>query len=307
MPARRPSPFDLSVDRSGRGPALLLLPGFAGHRESWGVAFTRALAERFTVITVDWPAATATPRLTVPALAAAALALPALRAVPRVRLLGWGLGALVGLQIAVDRPERLARAVLIGATANGVALRARLPTVAALCGVAETATPEEHLLGLLARLTSPAWRPFAELFLPQLFPRPADTLAALRAQWQALATFDLRRRLAELRTPLLLLVGGEDALTPAAEVVALAAALPEARAQVIPGAGHAVVWERPGEVLAAVLPFLEVDAEVDAAPARPSRGPPPGRRRASGGPRHEDERPPPPVSSLLRPRAMHRR
>ncbi len=300
MPARRPSPtIALQADVAGRGPVLLLLPTFAGHRESWGVAFTRALAERFAVITVDWsPAA---PGLTVPALAEAVLALPALRAVTRLRLLGWGLGALVGLQIAVTAPRRLARAVLIGATPHGQVLHARLPTVAALCGVAESATPEEHLLGLLARLTSPAWRPFAELFLPQLLPRPAETLAALRAQWQALATFDLRHRLAEIRTPLLLLAGGEDTLTPPEEVTALAAALPDARAQVIAGAGHAVVWERPGEVLAAALPFLEMGVKAP----RHVRGPPPTRRRVSGGTRHEEERPPPPVSSLLRPRAVH--
>lgn len=301
MPARRSPPIELSADSSGHGPTLVLLPGFAGHRESWGVAFTRALAERFTVITVDWPPAA--PGLTVPALAEAVLALPALRAVTRLRLLGWGLGALVGLQIAADRPGRLTRAVLIGAAAHGQALHARLPTVAALCGVAESATPEEHLLGLLARLTSPAWRPFAELFLPQLLPRPAATLAALRAQWQALATFDLRPRLAEIRTPLLLLAGGEDTLTPPEELTTLAAALPDARAQAIAGAGHAVVWERPGEVLAAALPFLEMEAEAP----QHVRGPPPTRRRVSKGTRHEEERPPPPVSSLLRPRAVHRR
>jgi pimeloyl-ACP methyl ester carboxylesterase len=301
MPARRLSPIELSADSSGHGPTLVLLPSFAGHRESWGVAFTRALAERFTVIAVDWPSGMA--GLTVPSLAAAVLDLPALRAGSWFRLLGWGLGALVGLQLAVTAPRRLARAVLIGAVADGRALHARYPTVAALCGVAETATPEEHMLGLLGRVVSPAWRPFAELFLPQLLPRPADSRAALRVQWQALATFDLRPRLAEIHTPLLLLAGGEDTLTPPERVTTLATALPDARAQVIAGAGHAAVWERPGEVLAAALPFLEMEAEAP----RHVRGPPPTRRRVSGGTRHEEERPPPPVSPLLRPRAVHRR
>ena len=282
MPARHPSPIDLSADRSGRGPVLLLLPTFAGHRESWGVAFTRALAERFTVITVDWsPAA---PGLTVPALAEAVLALPALRAVTRLRLLGWGLGALVGLQIAVTAPRRLERAVLIGAMPHGRALHRRYPTVAELCGVAQTGTPEEHLLGLLARLTSPAWRPFAELFLPQLLPRPAATLTALRAQWQALATFDLRPRLAEICTPLLLLAGGEDTLTPPHEQLELAAAIPGAEAHVLAGAGHAVVWEQPGEVLAVALPFLDRRTHPRARPRPPPLALPPRVRAGRMGP-----------------------
>ncbi len=280
MPARRPSPIGLSADSSGHGPTLVLLPSFAGHRESWGVAFTRALAERFTVITVDWPSGMA--GLTVPSLAAAVLDLPALRAGSWFRLLGWGLGALVGLQLAAHRPARLARAVLIGAAVDGRALHARCPSVAALCGVAETATPEEHMLGLLARLTSPAWRPFAELFLPQLLPRPAATVAALHAQWQALAAFDLRPRLAAIRAPLLLMAGGEDALTPLSEVAELAAAIPAAELHVVPGAGHALVWEQPGEVLAAALPFLAVDA----VPPRRGRGPP-HRDGTTGGGREE--------------------
>lgn len=47
MPARRPSStIVLQADRTGRGPALLLLPGFADHRAAGGVAFARALAAR---------------------------------------------------------------------------------------------------------------------------------------------------------------------------------------------------------------------------------------------------------------------
>lgn len=275
MPVR-----DLLVD--GGGPPLLLLAGFAGGAEAWGVAFVRALAERFTVYRPGWPAAADHVRTIIgdagtadddrvtstdgsPAdrswsiadLVDATLALPAVGRLPRMSVLGWGLGALVATQLAVTRPELVERLALIGGAASGAPLLAAFPTVAALCDVAPEASAEEHMLGLLGRLVSPAWRPFAEMFLPQLLPRPAATLAALRQQWAALAGFDLSARLSAIRCPVLALAGDRDALIPPAAGAALPGALPRAHRVMITGTGHAVIWEQPGAVLDQLLPFLQ--------------------------------------------------
>jgi pimeloyl-ACP methyl ester carboxylesterase len=184
--------------------------------------------------------------------------------VARADVVGWGLGALVALQLAAHRPARVERLVLLGGAAHGAPLLARAPTVAALCGVGEAASAEEHLLGLLDRLVSPAWRPFAEMFLPQLLPRPGATLAALRGQWAMLADYDLRPRLAHVRVPTLILVGAEDRLTPPALAERLRAEIPDAELRLIAGAGHAAHWEAPAAVLAAVEPFLCGAASVRA-------------------------------------------
>lgn len=262
MPARPATSILLRVERDGGGPPLLLLPTFACGAEAWGVIFVRTLTGHFFVLRPDWPglgrsAPVADTSLTVPALTAAVLRVLDAHAVSRARLLGWGLGALVALQLAVDYPERVERMGLIGGAAHGATLLARAPTVAALCGVTEGVSAEEHMLGLLDRLVSPAWRPFAELFLPQLLPRPAVTLAALRGQWGALAGYDLRPHLAAIRVPTLILVGAEDALTPPTAAEHLRAGIPGAELRVIAGAGHAAMWEQPKEVLDAVMPFLD--------------------------------------------------
>jgi 3-oxoadipate enol-lactonase len=58
--------------------------------------------------------------------------------------------------------------------------------------------------------------------------------------------------------PTLVLVGEEDALTPPESARRMAAAIPEARLVVVPGAGHVTPFERPSETTAAILEFLRV-------------------------------------------------
>ncbi len=262
MPDRPPPQIALSVETDGSGPPLLLLPSFASGSESWGVAFVRALAERFRVLRASWPdssafAASSSSPHTIADLARAALdALDACSA-GTVRVLGWGLGGMVALRLADDAPGRVERMAILGGAGHGAPLIAQAPTVTALCGVAEGASAEEHMLGLLDRLVSPAWRAFAEMFLPQILPRPAATLATLRRQWAVLPEYDLRPRLTRIRAPTLVLAGAEDTLVPPAAAQELAGVLPNARLRLIAGAGHAAMWEQPAAVLAAVASFLE--------------------------------------------------
>ncbi|HEY7296137.1 MAG TPA: alpha/beta hydrolase [Dehalococcoidia bacterium] len=254
------------METEGCGPPLLLLPTFACSGEAWGVAFARRLTERQFVLRPDWPGTGRSPpwpdgAVTIAALAGAAADLLDTYAAPAT-LLGWGLGALVALRVAADRPETVERLVLIGAITNGAELLIAAPDVATLCEVAEGAGPEEHMLGLLGRYTCPSWRPFAEMFLLQLLPRPAATSAALRGQWSALAGPDAGPPLGEIHRPVLLLTGELDRVAPPARAEALAAALPDARLCIVPGAGHAVIWEQPGVVLDAIEPFLMRHADA---------------------------------------------
>ena len=63
--------------------------------------------------------------------------------------------------------------------------------------------------------------------------------------------------LATIRVPALVVWGQQDELTPLANGEAFAARLAEARLVVIPDCGHSPMEERPRELLAEVLPFLE--------------------------------------------------
>jgi pimeloyl-ACP methyl ester carboxylesterase len=57
---------------------------------------------------------------------------------------------------------------------------------------------------------------------------------------------------AGIKVPTTLVLGERDMMTPAKAGKALAAAIPNARTVVVPGAGHMVMAERPDELLAAL-------------------------------------------------------
>jgi pimeloyl-ACP methyl ester carboxylesterase len=57
---------------------------------------------------------------------------------------------------------------------------------------------------------------------------------------------------AKIAVPVTLILGERDMMTPAKACKALAAALPNARTVVLPGAGHMMMAERPDELLAAL-------------------------------------------------------
>ena len=68
--------------------------------------------------------------------------------------------------------------------------------------------------------------------------------------------FDVRERLAAIRTPTLVVTGAEDRLTPPSLGRALAGAMAAARLVEVPGAGHFPQLEQPARVNAAIREFL---------------------------------------------------
>src|SRR5262249_24080730 len=75
-------------------------------------------------------------------------------------------------------------------------------------------------------------------------------------QADAVIGHDARARLPGLRVPTLVTVGGEDILTPPRFSRELAALIPGARLEVIPGSGHGYFWETPDAFNEACLAFL---------------------------------------------------
>ncbi|MFZ1536057.1 MAG: alpha/beta fold hydrolase, partial [Chromatiaceae bacterium] len=67
---------------------------------------------------------------------------------------------------------------------------------------------------------------------------------------------DLRPALGDLDCPSLWLLGARDTLVPPGVALDIAARLPEARVQVIPGAAHAPFLSHPAATTAALLSFL---------------------------------------------------
>ena len=116
-------------------------------------------------------------------------------------------------------------------------------------GVAEQMLPK--LLGASTRASQPhVVSAVREMILTT---SPAGIVRALRGMAARPAAFDL---LEEIQCPTLVVVGAEDTLTPPTDSEALAKAIPGARLEVIPAAGHLSNLENPAAFNRALDAFL---------------------------------------------------
>jgi len=234
----------------GAGPPLVYLHGVAPAGE-W-LPVHAALAERFTVYAPDHPGFGQTERpewLTgMDDLVLHTDALLRALGLTRPALFGFSLGGWLAAAYAVTYPERVPGLVLHNAAGlhldealmpdlTTLGPRALSETVFHHPDIAEAyfrarVDPEERLRQYRAMVTTAllAWNPWFDPKLP--------------------------RRLARVTAPALVLWAEHDRLIAPAYGAAYAAALPNARLQVLPNCGHMAPIERPREVAGAVAAFL---------------------------------------------------
>jgi pimeloyl-ACP methyl ester carboxylesterase len=85
---------------------------------------------------------------------------------------------------------------------------------------------------------------------------------ALYSDLQAYKAFDSRPWAATLSLPVLVLCGSDDRITPPADSEELIRLMPQALLKIIPGAGHMVMMEAPGEFNKAVKAFIGETTET---------------------------------------------
>ena len=78
-----------------------------------------------------------------------------------------------------------------------------------------------------------------------------------RAVFEGFLEADFSARLGGIGVPTLIVWGDRDAICPRGEQEALAAAIPDARLAVYPGAGHAPHWEEPERFTADLVAFTD--------------------------------------------------
>jgi 3-oxoadipate enol-lactonase len=83
--------------------------------------------------------------------------------------------------------------------------------------------------------------------------KPEGAAAALRGMAQRRDQTDL---LEKISVPVLVIVGGEDAITPPSDAEAMSGRIEGSRLEIIEGAGHVSNVERPGQFNRALLTFL---------------------------------------------------
>lgn len=249
--------MSLYVHKVGAGPQLVLLHGWGMNAAVWEPLLP-GLGERFTVTVIELPGhggSAPAPRADLGAWAG--LCLDA--APPTAHWIGWSLGAQVALAAALAAPTRVAGLTLVGATPRFVQAPdwpVAMPVetfrqFAASLGKDPGAT----LLRFLALQVRGAEheRETLRLLRDELAKRPPACAEGLAQGLRLLLETDLRPRLAQLACPSHWIYGARDTLAPAALCAEIARLLPDARCDVVAGAGHAPFLSHPGRSLELLL------------------------------------------------------
>jgi len=176
------------------------------------------------------------------------------RGIGRVAVVGYSLGAYHALALTLGRRVVVEHRALLGAVAGLDA-----PARAELAGFAQGVRAGLDIGQVFAGLALPeAWAAAHPDLTAALVQRANETSReTLVAELEALGELpDLRPRLGEIEVPTLVRVGELDRNTPAELSREIAASVPGARLEVVPGVGHAYHVQDPERLVASFERFL---------------------------------------------------
>ncbi|MFY1621026.1 alpha/beta fold hydrolase [Micromonospora sp. WMMD736] len=262
----------------GAGPAVVLVHGLAA---AWSVWFrnVRALADDHRVIAVDLPgfgeSAGLGGRVAIRHYVAVLGRLLDRLEVEDVRIVGHSLGGVIARNFATwqkDRtsalvlvasggPPRLAHElVLIGLAVGGTAMnRGAGPVLVPALRTGMSVAPLRRFL--LSRIVHDPAVVSRELAaeMVSVGVRSPGTAAALRAAFREIRRHDA----GSITCPTLIVGGGRDRLVPVASLEDVADAIPGARWEIMPDAGHHPMFEQPEVFNALLIEFLAEVRSLD--------------------------------------------
>jgi len=175
-----------------------------------------------------------------------------------VILCGFSMGGYILWQFAQRFPERVKALVLCGTRALADSAEvgaARIKTAEEVLSLGTDGLAKGMLPKLLAAETL-ANRPEIVRQVTTMIRQAAPTATAAALRGMARRP-DMQSALGGFDWPALVLVGAEDAISPPAEMQAIAKRLPQGKFSEIPAAGHMTVLENPHAVNQALVAFVE--------------------------------------------------
>ena len=244
----------LRVGVSGKGPPdLLCLHGLVDRLEIWD-RIAKPLSERGRLIRIDQRGHGESDAPPGPYrredLAADVVSVIEHFGSTRAVLVGHSMGGIVAMTTALAHPERVAGLVLIGTASQSKQKVAEWYERIALAGERDGSAGLAHAIyGEKTR---------------KVVSGDAQGIAHVTRALKSLYSDPLTPKLAQIRCPVLLLVGEKDPMGPKASVI-IAEELPDAQLEVIPDCGHWIHVEQPEAVLKAFDAWLPRVGDVEPA------------------------------------------
>jgi pimeloyl-ACP methyl ester carboxylesterase len=224
----------------GSGRPVILLHGGLGNMEYFGNQIS-AFAEEFEVIALDsrghGRSSSSSQPYTCCLMASDVLAVMDYLGVPNASIVGWSDGAIIGLEMAIQYPERLDKLVAFGGNYNVSGLRSDIKkssTFKLYCDLAQkdykrlSSTPEKYSV----------------------------FLAAMKTMWRTQPNYS-PKQLASIRAPTLVIVGEYDEVIKRSHAREMAYLIPHSKLMILPGVSHFAMLQKPEDFNKAVLQFLE--------------------------------------------------
>ncbi|MGH6934402.1 MAG: alpha/beta fold hydrolase [Dongiaceae bacterium] len=252
LPARPPMPaaaesgyapvndIEMYYATYGEGPPLIMLHGGLGHSDVWGYQIP-ALAEHYKVIVADSRGHGRSSRSAQPysyaLMASDVVALMDYLKIENAALVGWSDGGIIGLDIAINHPDRLGKLFAFGANTQVSGLRP---------DIAESAVFNQYIVEIGQDYASMSKTPTEyDAFVAQI-----SEMWATQPDYKA-------ADLAKITTPTAIADGEHDEAILQEHNKEMAAQIPGAKLVILPGVSHFAFLQKPDEFNQAVLDFLK--------------------------------------------------
>jgi 3-oxoadipate enol-lactonase len=252
MPLASVGEIELSYQRAGSGPPLLLIMGMSGTFSHWDSGFLDDLRRDFDTIVYDHRGIGASSRLegpiTIAQLAEDAAGLLEELEIDSAHVLGISMGGMVAQELALAHPARI-RTLALGCTYCGGEGSA-LAGEDVLRKLAEAMSSGDRARAIRAAWevnVSPAFAADDDAYARflEIGLRRAVPVAVIMAQMQAIAGHNTSARLPSIELPTLVLHGTLDEMLPVQNGHLIAELIPDSRLEIFDGVGHLFFWEWP--------------------------------------------------------------
>jgi pimeloyl-ACP methyl ester carboxylesterase len=252
MPLVQAGDVELSYERSGAGPPLLMIMGLSGTYSHWDAGFLTELRRDFELIVYDHRGVGASSRVadpfTMPDLARDAARLLGALEIPDCHVLGFSMGGMVAQELALEY-RHLVRTLMLASTyCGGVdSQQARRETLARLGAPVARGDREGAIQVAWEVNVTPGFSHDEEAHsrFMEIGRNRRVAVPVLTAQLGAIAAHDTSERLSSLKIPTLVVHGSADQMVPVENGYMIARLIPDAQLEILEGAGHLFFWEAP--------------------------------------------------------------